>query len=364
MAAGGSRSSEFDAVVAGGGPAGAAAGIVCALAGLRTCILERTRFPRDRPGESLHPGAETLFRQLGVSAAVEAMGFARHRGIGIETGTAMQFEPFSTVAGETWLGFLAWRAELDHILLERARSLGCEVRQACALLDIGARRGEMWSLRAAQASIRSRFVIDAGGGSHWMARRLRMPVTRLTPLLIAHCAYRTVADKIHPGPLFQECESGWSWRAMARAGLENWTAVSLDPGHTPVRPEGFDPLTHTRTDVTWRFVSDCAGPGYFITGDAAAVIDPAGSHGVLRALMSGILAGNLAAQLCRGTITGAAATECYRQWMLGWFLRDAVGLTSRYARLVRAPAWLSGVTRSCEQLGAQLRNEISPSRRN
>ena len=46
-------------------------------------------------------------------------------------------------------------------------------------------------------------------------------------------------------------------------------------------------------DVSWRQLGTPAGPGYFVAGDAAAVTDPSSSHGVLRAIMSGMLSGHL-----------------------------------------------------------------------
>jgi hypothetical protein len=48
-------------------------------------------------------------------------------------------------------------------------------------------------------------------------------------------------------------------------------------------------------DVTWRLSDAAAGLGWFIVGDAAAVLDPSCSHGVLKAIMSGMMAGHLAA---------------------------------------------------------------------
>jgi flavin-dependent dehydrogenase len=362
MAAGSLSNSEFKVLIVGGGPAGAATGIICALAGVSSCILERQHFPRFRPGESLHPGVEPLFGQLGVHDAVAAAGFLRHEGITLEMRSTRRFEPFSAVTGETWLGFQAWRAELDRILLERARSAGCTIRQPCTVRDISAVSKDLWQVSTSEGTIRGSFVVDAGGGSHWMARRLSLPVTRLTPILIAHCAYRAVDSIRPPAPVFQENDIGWCWRAMVRPDLENWTAISLLAGCTPLLPAEFDPRTRKQTDVTWRFVSECSGPGYFLTGDAAVVIDPASAHGVLRALMSGIFAGTLIVQLLRGELQPEVGIECYREWMLRQFLRDSIELTRRYMRLAAAPSWASDVLRACELLARGLRNKSNPSR--
>ena len=43
---------------------------------------------------------------------------------------------------------------------------------------------------------------------------------------------------------------------------------------------------------TWRMAERMAGAGWFIVGDAAATLDPTSSHGVLKALLSGMTAGH------------------------------------------------------------------------
>src|SRR3712207_7880194 len=50
---------------------GAAAAITAAQGGLEVAVVEAVRFPRPAPGETLHPGVEPLFRQLGVWSAVD-----------------------------------------------------------------------------------------------------------------------------------------------------------------------------------------------------------------------------------------------------------------------------------------------------
>jgi flavin-dependent dehydrogenase len=363
MATGNISNSDFDVIVVGGGPAGAATGITCALGGLNTCIIERAPFPRDRPGEALHPGVEVLFRQLGVTDAIEAAGFLRYSGVTMKSGSSSSFRPFGSDACGPWKGFQAWRPRLDGILLERARSVGSEIRQPCTVRALTGGLGTPWTLQTANGPVTGLFLVDAGGGSHWLARRLRLPITRLTPNLIAHYAYCSDERDGDPDVAFQECGLGWSWVARVRPKLRNWTALSLDIGRPPIPPAEFSPEPLRHADVTWRFVPGCAGSRYFLVGDAAAVIDPAASHGVLKALMSGILAGRLIDRLVNGVMTADSAADCYRQWLLRWFLGDAVELASRYSRFENAPSWLDEVKRACEAHASGLRpaNETSPS---
>src|SRR5262245_61875759 len=55
---------EFDAIVVGGGPAGATASTLIALDGHKVLLLERERFPRYHIGESLLPSTVHFITSL------------------------------------------------------------------------------------------------------------------------------------------------------------------------------------------------------------------------------------------------------------------------------------------------------------
>lgn len=48
---------------------------------LKVAVLESRIFPRDRPGETLHPGIEPLLETLGVAQQIREANFIRHDGI-------------------------------------------------------------------------------------------------------------------------------------------------------------------------------------------------------------------------------------------------------------------------------------------
>jgi 2-polyprenyl-6-methoxyphenol hydroxylase-like FAD-dependent oxidoreductase len=96
-----------DVAIVGGGPAGSAAALWLARQGLRVVVIERERFPRHQPGETLPPGVEPIFAQLGVTNAIEAAGFIRHRGTWVTWSGPRRFDALGGDRDGPWLGFQA-----------------------------------------------------------------------------------------------------------------------------------------------------------------------------------------------------------------------------------------------------------------
>lgn len=340
----------------GGGPAGAAAAITATSAGLRVLVVERQAFPRSAVGETLHPGAEPLLDQLGAGDAVRAAGFLRHPGHFVRWGGPEHFVPFSAdapgasswtddarkyhrspVGGDkAWLGFQAWRPEFDTIMLNRARAVGAAVMQPCRVLRPIVEAGRVAGVETDRESFRSEFVIDATGRRSWLARHLRVDFDLRGRRMVwfgyaaGRCAARDVA------PALEADAGGWTWVARVRPDLYQWTRWAGDNRRPaddwlPDVLRGLAPLAPPQgADVTWRVARAPAGPGYFLVGDAAAVLDPASSHGVLKALMSGMMAGHIAAQVLAGRSPEAVAAEAYGGWIHAWFDRDVRELRAFY----------------------------------
>src|SRR5947209_8868136 len=64
----------FDVAIVGGGPAGATTAAFCATAGLRTLILEREKFPREKVcGDCVNPACWPILRRLGLEDLVRSL---------------------------------------------------------------------------------------------------------------------------------------------------------------------------------------------------------------------------------------------------------------------------------------------------
>src|ERR1041385_8291505 len=61
----------FDVAIVGGGPGGSTCAAFCAAAGLRTLLLDREKFPREKVcGDCLNPSCGQILRRLGIAERV------------------------------------------------------------------------------------------------------------------------------------------------------------------------------------------------------------------------------------------------------------------------------------------------------
>lgn len=331
---------KYDVVVIGAGAGGTTTAIQCAKAGLKVTLLERQEFPRHRPGETLHPGIEPLLDQLGVGEQIRAANFLRHEGNWVSWGEEQGFVPFGSDERSTWRGFQAPRADFDAILLRRVQELGVEIKQPCRALSILQELGRVLGLKTSQGEILAQFVVDAGGGFHWLARQLKSKIRKFSSPLIVYYGYAAGNCPLRDEyPAIVADDKGWTWTAKIRPNLYQWTRLPLDGKKLEPNwlPSEFTRLKSQgamlKADVTWRLLDQPSGKGYFAVGDAAFVLDPASSHGVLKAIMSGMMAGHAIAQILRYHQPESLIVQDYSDWILHWFQQDLLKIKQFYLKL-------------------------------
>lgn len=333
------RHLDADVVVVGGGPAGSATAIACASRGLHVLLLERDAFANERPGETLHPGVEPLLAQLGISDRLPAVIGARHEGLWIEWGSPRRYEPYGADGDGPWSGMQVSRIDLDSLLLARARELGVDVRQPCAVTAPLLRGAELKGVMTGEGPIVARVVVDGSGRSRWLGRALGIDSPSRSPRLIVRYGYMEGSCPVRDAaPALVGDGTGWTWTARVQPGKYQWTRLDFDAvPDADWLPEEFrelTPLSRSRgADMTWRMSDRAAGPGWFMVGDAAAILDPTSSRGVLKALMSGVMAGHLIASILGNRAPGDEAAQAYHSWISEWFEADVKNMTAFYRML-------------------------------
>src|SRR4030095_17272258 len=173
---------DFDFAVAGGGPAGSSAAISLGQHGHSVVLFERETFPRFHIGESLLSTANDAFAALGVTKKIESASFPKKGGARLYThdGESGRYVDF----GNAWKvtrpqTYQVCREEFDRILLERAREVGVDVREACnvitcefgpdsAILDVASRG------HTATGRVRVRALVDATGRGGLLAQKFNL----------------------------------------------------------------------------------------------------------------------------------------------------------------------------------------------
>ena len=113
---------DYDAIVVGGGPAGATAAALLAQAGWRVAVVEKLAFPRRKVcGEFISGTTWPLLRQLGVAEPLLAIAGPPVRQVGLYAGAAMVTAALAGPPGRAADGGRALGREyLDTLLLRRA----------------------------------------------------------------------------------------------------------------------------------------------------------------------------------------------------------------------------------------------------
>ncbi len=317
------------AIVVGGGPAGSAAAWALASQGLDVIVIDKARFPRDKPcAEYLSPQGSRILDAMGVLGTVEAAGAAQLAGMRVRSPDGGiihgEFAAKHGFSGFRDRGLALRRRHLDPILQSAARNVGASIRDGVALQSLIHEGDTVCGVVVRDESgtreLRAPLVIGADGLRSSVARSLGLAARLPWPRRVAFVAHYTqVRDMGAHGEMHVE-RDGYVGLADVGHGETNVAIVvpkalakeaAGDAAgfmtrwlnrHPQLAPRFVGATRVSAVRTTGPFASHarrgCA-PGVALVGDAADFFDPFTGEGIYAALRGGELLGGFAADAIR-----------------------------------------------------------------
>jgi flavin-dependent dehydrogenase len=306
---------DFDAVVIGGGPAGAVIGRLLASWTHSVRILAKAPDRSRGLAESLPPSTRKLLAEVGVLDAVERAGFYRTTGNTVWWASSdprvETFDPSGQLAG-----FQVFRPDLDRVLIDSAADAGARVCDDATVrrvrLDDEPFAVVEYEERGRRSAVSCRFVLDCSGRAGVLGQHYRQPEPRHRLYALVGVWRRSedpvgwgLTDETHT--LVETYEDGWAWSVPISASTRHvGTMVDgtsprvvagralRDAYETEIRKTArLAPLLEAAT-LEHVFACDASlysayvygGRRFLLVGDAGSFIDPLSSFGVKKALAS------------------------------------------------------------------------------
>ncbi len=286
----------FDVAIVGGGPAGSVCASICAQAGLRTLLLERETFPREKVcGDCLNPACWPILTRLGLVNAIRNLPHGvmdRVEFIGIDgQSVAVAFPGDGEIAVK--------RSLFDQVLLNRARDLGAVIMEGQTVTALS-RPGfglKCWEITTVNQTYRARVLVAADGRNSTVARFCNL-LPRTPRERVAIQTHLPLPKDFGNRVVLQFLPEGYSGQAPIGNGELNLCLVG-----PPEKIEGLRAwaIAHFQVshDQIWRTITPLtrapvavAQRSLFLIGDAAQVVEPFTGEGIYYAMATGTLAAN------------------------------------------------------------------------
>lgn len=307
---------RFEAVVAGGGPAGAAAALALARGGRRVLLLDESPAGAFRVGEALPPAGRPLLRELGVLERFLADAHLPCHG-NLSAWGSPSLEGTDFLLDVNGHGWHLDRARFDAALRDAARDAGAEVRGGTRLAASERAPGGEWRLTLAGGGgeVCCGWVVDATGRRCAVARRGGAARLHDDALVAFHARFRPEREGDRDArTLIEAAPDGWWYTALVPSGervVAFLTDADLADRRALLSAEGFarraEATEHVRAalrahgfalhgrprgaDAGGARLDRFTGDGWLAAGDAAVSYDPLSSQGIRTALYTGMLAG-------------------------------------------------------------------------
>jgi geranylgeranyl reductase family protein len=293
---------RYDAIVVGAGPAGSTTAYRLARTGARVCLLDRARFPRDKPCG----GGLTLRAVRQLPFAVEPV--VEDRVDTLELG--LRYARRWSCRAREPLVLMTQRRRLDAFLAEQASAAGAEFRDGAKVTGVDPGGSVGLDGERLDADV----VIGADGANGIVARSLGLPAHEHGVALEGNVGHAHVPRERFAGRAVVELGAvpgGYAWvfpkGDHVNVGVGGWqsegprlrerlrelcAAFGIDEADVrDLRGHRLPMRGASRQPVDGRVL---------LVGDAAGLVDPLSGDGMYEAFLSGRLAAEATLELLEG----------------------------------------------------------------
>jgi geranylgeranyl reductase family protein len=315
--------SEYDLIIVGAGPSGATAALYAKIHGLKTLLLDKQKFPRDKIcGDALSGKSVGILRDLELLDEVQNLPGAFIQSV---TFSSPAHEMFNIDLTQTSLkkvpkGFVIRREIFDDFMFSKAKKAADTAIENFTVTDIITENGKVIGVKGKNDSsennleFHGKIVIGADGYNSIVARTLGLYEHDPKHWVVAlRCYYKDVkglTDQIELHYV-DEVVPGYFWIFPLE---ENYANVGIGMLHQYIKQnnvdlktaldkainsnyfkERFINATPAEKPVGWNLPVGSKkrknyGNGFMLLGDAAGLIDPFTGEGIGNAMYSARIA--------------------------------------------------------------------------
>ncbi|WP_046006565.1 tryptophan 7-halogenase [Pseudoalteromonas rubra] len=307
---------EFDVVIVGGGPAGAATGIALQNIGVgKVFVAEAGTYSKPKIGESIPPDTRKLFQRLNIADAFELQGHEPCLG-SFSCWGSEQLGFNDNLFNPLGAGWHLDRRRFDKFMADQFTQGGGLLAGETRFASVSVAHNATYPFQLSfdnQPPVRCRFVVDATGQPAIVARKFGAQI-KMQDAMLSIAAYFDCKDTDLNAlklTLLEAINLGWWYCASipnnqlvvslttdatiakeyALKDPKNWFALLNQTAHLAGRVNTLAPPAHLHY---WKTPSSLlnppAGNGWLAVGDAASCYDPISSQGVYKALATGLKA--------------------------------------------------------------------------
>jgi len=319
---------NYDAIVVGAGPAGSSSSAILAEHGHKVLVLERETFPRYHIGESLLPFTYFPLKRLGLIDKMRSSNFVKKYSVQFVSPSGKASQPFyfntryEEAVAQTWQ---VLRSEFDQMLMENAKAKGATVLEGITVKEFLKDGERVIGVRAQDSTgkitdYHARMTLDCTGRESLAASRNDWRIK--DPLLNKVACWTYFKGALRdPGidggatTVAYVPQKGWFWyipqhNDMISVGVVAEGAYLLRDGVREPKDiferevkqnKWIEAHVAVGTQTGKYFMTGeysfrskhCSTDGMVLVGDAYGFLDPIFSSGVMFALKSGIMAGDI-----------------------------------------------------------------------